>query len=543
MKKRSYQTVKFLAIILAFTPLSAQTLVLLESDQQDIIDALEASTMISNVTLPCVENASGMVTFEDFDFGGDAILLTTGTAENAIGPNDQSGASTANESQFTDPGLAEISGVDVNDVCGLEFNITPNAPWLSFTYIFGSEEYPEFVCQFNDAMGIFITGENPGAGDYQNENVIFIPGTNDPVSINTVNDGQCDSDNSFYYSEDAIDMQYDGMTIPMMSTIPVVASQTYHVRISIADALDSAFDSGLIVGMSSFGASFELVNLESINKSDDNTTTEGCEMITIEATVPMAFDKDVVIDYEWQGTAEYGVDFMAPLDQFIIPAGQTTASLMLEAFVDDVEEGSETAIMHLKRYSIGIQEFDLTNELTLNIIDFEDNDLPTIAAIPEMICAGESIPLEVSNASFVSWEPSTHLSADNIPNPTFSVDAAGTYEYIVSMTFSDNCPPVEESLTIVIENCDNSAVASVSMANQISVFPNPLGENDFEISLGELNVEISAIEIFDAQGKLMIKMEELQTKISVSSSNWPQGIYYFNAVLKDGSSVAKKLIK
>jgi len=532
-------------LLLVSLTASAQNLIVLESTQQDIIDALESSSMIENVTLPCPEVASGMVSFDDFDFGGNAIILTTGSSADAVGPNDLNGTSTSNESEYTDAALEEIAGVGINDVCGLEFDITPTNNWLSFTYIFGSEEYPEFVCQFNDAMGIFVTGIYPGFGDYENENVIFIPGTNDPVTINNVNNSDCNTiDNSFYYSEDAIDMEYDGMTIPMMSTIPVVAGTTYHVRISIADALDSAFDSGLILGMTSFGASFELVSLETINKNDGNTATEGCEMVSVEASLPMAFDKDVIIDFEWLGTAEFGIDFIAPENQFIIPAGQTSASLTLEAFNDNEDEGEESAIMQLNKYTIGIQEFDLSNDLKLNILDFQESDLPTIAALPDAICPGDIIALEVSNASFVSWEPSTHLSADNVSNPTFSATDQGTYQYTVSMTFSDNCPPIEESLTITIDNCESSAIEiQTNTVDLINIFPNPFGRADFKITFENTASEIDVVEIFDARGKLMVKIVEAQESNMVPSSHWPAGMYYLNATFLDGTSVAKKLLK
>ena len=54
----------------------------------------------------------------------------------------------------------------------------------------GSEEYPGFVCgTVNDIFGFFISGPNPAGGNYMNQNLALIPGTNLPVSINTVNNG------------------------------------------------------------------------------------------------------------------------------------------------------------------------------------------------------------------------------------------------------------------------------------------------------------------------------------------------------------------
>ncbi len=53
-------------------------------------------------------------------------------------------------------------------------------------YVFASEEYPEYVgSSFNDVMAVFVDGQN----------CALVPGSQTPVSINTVNPGS----NSQYY--------------------------------------------------------------------------------------------------------------------------------------------------------------------------------------------------------------------------------------------------------------------------------------------------------------------------------------------------------
>jgi hypothetical protein len=74
-----------------------------------------------------------------------------------------------------------------NDACVLQFDFIPLGDSLSFHYEFGSEEYTGFICtQYNDAFGFFITGPNPAGAPYSNKNIALVPGTNTPVSINTV---------------------------------------------------------------------------------------------------------------------------------------------------------------------------------------------------------------------------------------------------------------------------------------------------------------------------------------------------------------------
>ena len=77
---------------------------------------------------------------------------------------------------------ALIPGFFTNDACVLEFEFSCDTEpeGFSFKYVFGSEEYNEYVdTTFNDVFGFFLDGEN----------IALIPGTPTPVSINNVNCG------------------------------------------------------------------------------------------------------------------------------------------------------------------------------------------------------------------------------------------------------------------------------------------------------------------------------------------------------------------
>ena len=95
---------------------------------------------------------------------------------------------------------------------------------INFNYVFGSEEYPEFVnAGFNDAFGFFLSGPNPTGGMYVDQNLAIVPGTaNTPVSIFNVNNVS----NSAYYvdngdgftapqNSDPTVIQFDGFTTPL----------------------------------------------------------------------------------------------------------------------------------------------------------------------------------------------------------------------------------------------------------------------------------------------------------------------------------------
>src|SRR5262249_30374302 len=79
-----------------------------------------------------------------------------------------------------DPALSAIVGASTFDAAILEFDFVPQFSTVTFRYVFSSEEYNGFVNQpFNDVFAFFINGKN----------CALLPGSNAPVSINTINNG------------------------------------------------------------------------------------------------------------------------------------------------------------------------------------------------------------------------------------------------------------------------------------------------------------------------------------------------------------------
>lgn len=89
-----------------------------------------------------------------------------------------------------DPDLAFIESQQ-RCVAVLEFDFIPTGDSISFRFVFGSEEYPEYVCsQYNDVFGFFLSG--PGIdGSFTNNaiNLGVLPNSTVPIAINTVNSG------------------------------------------------------------------------------------------------------------------------------------------------------------------------------------------------------------------------------------------------------------------------------------------------------------------------------------------------------------------
>jgi hypothetical protein len=116
------------------------------------------------------------------------IVLVTGQAQVAVGPNDNEGASMGYGISTPDPLLTSIANGAVFDLSMLHLSIVPHTDSIGFQYVFASEEYCEYVnSQFNDAFGFWVKGPGVSNPDGSPRNIALVPGTQTPVTINNVN--------------------------------------------------------------------------------------------------------------------------------------------------------------------------------------------------------------------------------------------------------------------------------------------------------------------------------------------------------------------
>ena len=199
------------------------------------------------------------------------VLLTTGNAQIAVGPNNTGSASQMPANPQTGDAdlaaLASLTATQVKDKASLEFDFIPQGTSLSFNFVFASEEYLEWVdTGFNDVFGFFISG--PGiVGPYTGgaANIAVVPGTATPISIDTVNT----TTNSSYYVNNGDGttplanptIQYDGFTSVIAAIATLQCGQTYHIKLVIANVSDNEYDSAVFLQQNSFSTgAFTLPN-------------------------------------------------------------------------------------------------------------------------------------------------------------------------------------------------------------------------------------------------------------------------------------------
>jgi len=180
------------------------------------------------------------------------IMLSTGQVIDAVGPNSLD-STTTNFNTAGDADLTAIAGNDTFDAATLTFDFVSDGGDIFFDYVFASEEYNEYVNDtVNDSFAFFLDGSN----------IALIPGTNTPVSINTVNGGNpygTDASNSQYFNNNDIndggpffDIEYDGFTDVFQASFIGLSAGSHTISLKIADAGDAAWDSTVFIKAGSF---------------------------------------------------------------------------------------------------------------------------------------------------------------------------------------------------------------------------------------------------------------------------------------------------
>lgn len=445
--------------------------------------------------------------------------------------------------------LAAPLNIPATEYAILEFDFIPQGEVVLFRYVFSSEEYPGFVCsQYNDAFGFFISG--PGInGPYMNgaENIAIIPGTDLPVAINTVNDGNpatpgneagCPEgglDNSEYfivnYNMPSPATAMNGFTTVLEATSVVQCGEMYHLKMAISNVSDGALDSGVFLESGSFGA-IPIVQIDIDTPTDSSLVGEGCQIDFVFNRLLNA-EADTV-ELFVSGAAESGVDFEELPSHIIFEAGQSTYTLPIVGIYDEIEEGIEDLTLLMRFFTCGdTLEFSATAFIT-------DSDPLYIDILgPSSICQsmGDSATM-LADVSGGYGEILYYWTADSIggeptdPNDTLNthpkdspilysynwltvIDECGLYEYSDKGYYTENNCPI--------------------LAPNIFT-PNNDGKNDFFILE---NIELfpnSQLLVYDRWGRLVYENNSYDNSWdgkNMSGNDVADGVYFWMLTLSE----------
>lgn len=418
---------------------------------------------ISNIELNCPDGAFGTFNGVNSNLGIDeGIILTSGSIDNAVGPNDQGGASTSLGSPG-DPDLDVIAIDATNDACVLEFDFVPFSDELTFNYVFGSEEYLEYVDSFNDAFAFFISGPNPTGGDYLVENIALIPGTATPVTINSVND----IDNSEFYVDNGdglvVDpettVQYDGFTVVLSAIVNVIPCETYRLKLAVADALDTALDSGVFLESGSLSTNFVDISASAVTLSsgDFNVGIEACVdgIVTFTTNVPQ--EEDFVVEFTLGGSAVEGEDYTIEGTTATIPAGEIQTQLPITILEDGVLDADTLDIIYTVDFGCSDTTDVFTQVASIPIFDIipltVSDDVTILPGFNTILNVEGGVPnipgIDLQSGEYI-WTPSLGLNDATSPTPTAT--PIETTTYTVTALVGD-CE-ISTQVTVFVQACD-----------------------------------------------------------------------------------------
>lgn len=396
------------------------------------------------------------------------ILLTTGQGFGAVGPN-SSGSETNTGTPMVsfDSDLNAIASATVTNGGILEFDFVPAGDTVSFRYIFGSDEYPEFSpSSFNDAFGFFISG--PGfAGPYTGgaENIALIPGTTIPVTINNVGP----SSYSTYYLNNlggasyGTDIEYDGTTVILTSIAAVQCGQTYHIKMAIANVGDQAYDSGVFLEADSFSAPGVDVSL--VAASGDTSIIEGCSSALLYFTRPLIQSTDsLIVNFIVSGTATEGVDYNNLIDSVLFLPGEDTVSLILTSILDGSIEGPESITISTDI----VTECGDTVTISGTIYIVEPN-VSVISTDPFTACPSDSVMAVATGMGGASpYTYSWDYLGQTGDTAYFSIMTMGSVNYVVTATDACGNTGPADTLTVTY---NQSIVIDYLIADPSAICP------------------------------------------------------------------------
>ncbi len=418
----------------------------------------------SNIVYTGVPGSRASFTATASNLGLDAgVILCTGDATTIPGmATGDVGTSTGGGS---DNDLQVLSGQAINNAAILEFDFVPTGDSLKFRYVFGSEEYPNFVCsQYNDAFGFFLSG--PGlSGPFTNNavNIALVPGTSVPITINTINSGvpgagdptDCNNadpnwqNNSIYFVDNASGstVAFNGFTTVLTAYAQVQCGQTYHIKLAIGNGTDESLQSGVFLEAGSFTSTGQVVpSLTALGAGlsmNDSTMFEGCGVI------PMSFfrmgDTTVTdtVDLVIGGTATPGVDYYPPLPtQLIYYPGDTVITFPLNVPYD--ADGLETLTITITQ-NIVCSGTQVVNDYIFYIDQYQAlqvvaNDVN--GACGQSYTIGPQVSSGTGNYGYL-WS-----TGDTTATITVSPDT--TTSYIFTVTDTCSVPAVQDTITVFI---------------------------------------------------------------------------------------------
>ncbi len=439
------------------------------------------------------------------------LALSTGNAYELAGPNNDGsqtsyGVSSNGDSDSDMWALVSANGGnEVNDLTVIEFDYIPFSDSIQFEFVWGSDEYDSYVSSlYNDVFGIFVSG--PGiSGPFLNNgvNMAVIPGTDIPVSVNSINNGnglQGPCNNCEYYNQalsdgelwglinsgydpyiiDDNNIQLDGFTDVISSALQVTCGQTYHVKIAICDASDNSLDSGVFIKGGTLSSDYaSTASLQfNVDGPNNNVAYEQCSEGAVRIHRPVVSnDQEPLTCYlDWSGSALEGTDYNAMPDSVVFNPQQLFVDLSFDAFEDSTVEFVDTVMLNMMVPS-SCNGASAYSNFTFYISDVVYPFI--VQGFTVDICPGDVFVEPIVQGGFGNY---TYLWNNGSTEASFSVNLTDTTYYTVTVGDTCGLQPITVNLNYNVFQFDP---VTVSLEDTDGILPLECGANNSIYAYGE----------------------------------------------------------
>ncbi len=422
----------------------------------------------------------------------EGLVLSTGIAATISNGSNLPGGNWT--TTITNPDLSTLTGFPTYDLAQLDFDFVATGDSVTFQFVFGSTEYPEWVgSSFNDIFGFFVNG--PGiSGPFNNGavNIASVPGTNEVVSINSINS----TTNSNLFIDNASmsipNFYCDGFTVPMFASLGnLVVGATYHITLAITDVSDAALDSWVFLGGNSFQ---QFCTVNALGDAQDRGG-QACMLSQVKADLDYTvFCGTITLENQSLVNMEVSNAFYDMGDGNTIVANST-----------DVYSYTTPGEYTIKLVYQTIDGF--TSKYTLGTFPISD-----IMPIEPLISQnGSVVTIDNYDPSWlVSWFVSNdggmvYTELEGITSPSFDVTGLVAERSWLYAAVSNGC----------LNNSEAQMVVGINELTEHSrvVYPQPA---DHQIFFHDVN-ESKTIRVFDATGKLILSESNITNELNVSA--------------------------
>ena len=493
------------------------------------------------------------------------VVMTTGNISVAVGPNNTGSASNTATGSWTDAVMnAYLSGTSVTSCATIDFDFVSISPYVTMNYCFGSEEYPNYVwSSYNDVFAFRVTGPSPTTGQSVTKNIAIIPHTTSssnpngiPVAINTVNgktSGGNTSQGQYHYNEffvqnytsesdwasgnGASGVQYNGFTQKLSANATLVPCAQYHMHISICNAGDDSYDSGVFLEKKSFTSPSADVDLslryaDSVERSRSRVvplTLDGTSYSYGRVVVSFAGDAVVGRDYTVVTDSNRTLD----LSHNLFYIDDLPHSLTLRA-TDTADLTSPRNVEIRLATSLCEDHLELKTYDTLRFVLVEDDVLrlrhDTIVAYDT--CREVGVEVVIGQPTTFHWMPE-----DGIDFPRQQYSSAFITESRTYRVAAADDRGHTDTTTVYIDIRSSNAIEAPQAA-EVRVYPNP--------AQGRLTVDapgLRQLELYRVDGTRCLMRQAMGASVQVDTRTLPAGVYILRVATDAGVSTERVIIQ